>query len=110
MYVVCVIWLECKYGLHVLHVSYLLVIKLLQVVSMCYHIIVVTPVILCLTAQFQYSKNLAQLVFGCDIIFSLEYISCWELIRQRNMIQIDYEINTYIYIYAGIMNIRVNIR
>ena len=33
VYVVCVIWLECKYGLHVLHVSYLLVIKLLQVVS-----------------------------------------------------------------------------
>ena len=33
--VVCVIGLECKYVLHVLHVRYVLVIKMLQVVPMC---------------------------------------------------------------------------
>ena len=33
--VVCVIGLECKSGLHVLHVRYMLVIKMLQVVSIC---------------------------------------------------------------------------
>ena len=32
--VVFVIWLECKSGLHVLHVKYVFVLKLLQVVLM----------------------------------------------------------------------------
>ena len=33
--VVCIIVLGCKYVLHVLHVRYMLVIKMLQVVSIC---------------------------------------------------------------------------
>ena len=33
--VVCVIGFECKSGLHVLNGGYVLVIKLLQMVSMC---------------------------------------------------------------------------
>ena len=32
---VCVIGLYCKSGFHVLHVRYVLVVKLLQVVFMC---------------------------------------------------------------------------
>ena len=33
--VVCIIVLECKYALHVLHVRYVLVIKMFQVVLIC---------------------------------------------------------------------------
>ena len=33
--VVCVIVLECKYILHMLHIRYVLVIKMLQVVLIC---------------------------------------------------------------------------
>ena len=33
--VFCVILLECKYVLHVLHVRYVLVIKMMQVVLVC---------------------------------------------------------------------------
>ena len=51
---VCVIVSECKSVLHVLHVRYVLAIKMLQVVSMCYHMGVLTPVILYLLAQAQH--------------------------------------------------------
>ena len=34
--VVCVIVLECKSIFHLLHVRYVLVIKMLQVISICY--------------------------------------------------------------------------
>ena len=44
--VLCVIGLECKSILHVFHVRYVLVIKMLQVVSMCQHMGVVTLAIL----------------------------------------------------------------
>ena len=52
--VVCVIVLECKSILHVLHVRYVLVSKMLQVVSICLHMGVVTPAILYLPAQAQH--------------------------------------------------------
>ena len=52
--VVCVIVLECKSILHVLHVRYVLVSKMLQVVSICLHMDVVTPAILYLPAQAQH--------------------------------------------------------
>ena len=52
--VVCVIVLECKSVLHVLHVRYVLVSKMLQVVSICLHMGVVTPAILYLPAQAQH--------------------------------------------------------
>ena len=52
--VVCVIVSERKSVLHVLHVRYVLVIKTVQVVSMCYHMGVVTPAILYLPAQDQH--------------------------------------------------------
>ena len=44
--VVCVFVLECNYVLHMLHVRYVLVIKMLKLVSICLHMGVVTPVIL----------------------------------------------------------------
>ena len=46
MQVVCVIVLECKYVFHLLHVRYVLVIKMFQVVSICEHMGVVSPEIL----------------------------------------------------------------
>ena len=44
--VVCVIGLECKSILNLLHFRYVLTIKMLQLVSMCEHMGVVTPKIL----------------------------------------------------------------
>ena len=52
--VVCVIVLECKSVLHEFHVRYVLEIKMLQVVSMCYHMGVVIPAIPYLPAQAQH--------------------------------------------------------
>ena len=51
--VLCVIGLECKSVLNILHVSYVLVIKMFQVVLMCYHMGVATTIILYLPAQAQ---------------------------------------------------------
>ena len=55
--VVCVIELECKSVLHVLHVKYVLVIKILQLVYMCLHMGVVTPAILCLSCIYLFFPN-----------------------------------------------------
>ena len=51
---VCVIVLECKSVLYVLHVRYVLVSKMLQVVLICYHMGVATPVILYLPEHAQH--------------------------------------------------------
>ena len=50
----CVIVLECKFNFHALHASYVLVSKILQVVLICQHMGVLTPVILYLPAQDQH--------------------------------------------------------
>ena len=52
--VVCVIGLEFKSVLYLLHVRYVLIIKFLQVVFMCEHMVVVTPAILYLPVQDQH--------------------------------------------------------
>ena len=55
--VVCVILLECKSVLHVLHVRYVLVIEMLQVFPMCWHMGVVTPAILYLYCIYLFFTN-----------------------------------------------------
>ena len=50
--VVCVILLERKSVLHVLHVRYVLVIKTLKVVLICYHMGVATPAIMYLSCAY----------------------------------------------------------
>ena len=42
----CVIVLECKSNFHALHASYVLVSEILQVVFICQHMGMLTPVIL----------------------------------------------------------------
>ena len=55
--VVCVILLEYKSVVHVLHVRYVLVIKILQVVLMRSHMGVVTPAILYISYIYLYFSN-----------------------------------------------------
>ena len=68
--VVCVIVLERKSVLHVLHVRYVLASKILQLVSICYHMGVVRPVIMYLPSQSQHYFmliNHEQTTFECNL-------------------------------------------
>ena len=57
MQLVCVIMLYCKSVLNVLHVRYVLVSKMLQVVMISSHMGVVTPVILFMSCIYLFFQN-----------------------------------------------------
>ena len=72
MQVVCVIGLEFESVLHVLHFRYVLVLNMLEVVTMCYNMGVVTPAaryLSCIYTQFSASSECSANYINVDSFY-----------------------------------------